>query len=77
MRRLADDGALRAQLGTAAREWWAREHSVGVMVDDYERVIAAAVARPAPDVQLPPHMRDDGDRRLREIAAPFGVDLKF
>jgi glycosyltransferase involved in cell wall biosynthesis len=75
MRRLADDGALRAQLGTAAREWWIREHSVGVMVDDYERMIAAAVARPASDVQLPPHMRDDGDRRMREIVAPFGLDV--
>jgi len=77
MRRLAEDAALRAELGAAAREWWQREHSVEVMVGDYERAIAAAMARPAPDARLPPHMRDDGDRRLRELVAPFGLDIKL
>src|SRR6185436_14298930 len=67
MRRLAGDAALRAELGAAAREWWQREHSVEVMVGDYERAIAAAMARPDPDVTLPPHMRDGGDGRLRTI----------
>jgi len=73
MRRLAGDAALRAELGAAAREWWQREHSVEVMVGDYERAIAAAMARPDPDVTLPPHMRDTGDGRLREIVSAFGV----
>jgi len=77
MRRLAEDAALRAELGGAAREWWQREHSVEVMVGDYERAIAAAMARPAPDAALPPHMRDDGDGRLRELVAPFGPSVKL
>ena len=37
MRRLASDAALREQLGAAAREWWAREHSLGAMVDRRRR----------------------------------------
>ena len=73
MRRLAGDAALRAELGAAAREWWRREHSVEVMVGDYERAIAAAMARPDPDVTLPPHMRDTGDGRLREIVSAFDL----
>ena len=73
MRRLAGDAALRAELGAAAREWWQREHSVEVMVGDYERAIAAAMARPDPDATLPPHMRNGGDGRLRTILSAFGL----
>src|SRR5947207_2139398 len=58
MRRLALDAALRQQLGNAAREWWAREHTVAAMADDYERMIAEAMAAPLPQVELPAHMRD-------------------
>jgi glycosyltransferase involved in cell wall biosynthesis len=75
MRRLAQDAALRSQLGSAAREWWTREHSVDVMVGDYERVIADAMANPAPEVQLPAHMRDGGDRRLHALLASLGVTV--
>ena len=73
MRRLAGDAALRAELGAAAREWWQREHAVEVMVGDYERAIAAAMARPDPDATLPPHMRNGGDGRLRTILSAFGL----
>jgi glycosyltransferase involved in cell wall biosynthesis len=73
MRRLAADGALRDRLGRAARDWWAREHSVEAMVEDYERVLREAAARPDPGVDLPPHMRDPGDRKLRALMAPFGT----
>ena len=73
MRRLAEDAALRAELGAAAREWWQREHAVEVMVGDYERAIAAAMARPDPDATLPPHMRNGGDGRLRTILSAFGL----
>ena len=75
MRRLGTDAALRARLGCAARAWWEREHSPAVMIDDYKRVIAAAIARPAPAVpaSLPRHLRDAADERLRRLIAPFGV----
>jgi glycosyltransferase involved in cell wall biosynthesis len=72
MRRLATDAGLRAALGRAAREWWAREHSVDVMVDDYVRAMARAVERSAPSVELPIHVRDDGEGTLRDLIRPFG-----
>ena len=77
MRRLATDAALRERLGHAAREWWEREHTVEAMVDDYERVMREAIARPAPDVALPGHMRDAGDRRLRALLDPFDMKVPF
>ena len=43
------------------------------MADDYERIMAEAIARPAPDVPLPAHMRDAGDGRLRAIVAAMGI----
>jgi glycosyltransferase involved in cell wall biosynthesis len=73
MRRLAADAALRAQLGQAAREWWTREHSLEVMVDDYERVMKAAASRPDPGVDLPAHMRNRGDVKLHALLEPFGL----
>ena len=73
MRRLASDSALREQLGRAAREWWQREHSIEAMADDYERVMRQAAARPDPLVDLPAHMRNRGDAKLRALLEPFGV----
>ncbi len=73
MRRLASDAALRDALGRAARAWWAREHSLEAMVEDYERVLCDAAARPVPDVNLPSHMRNPGDRTLRALLTPFGI----
>jgi glycosyltransferase involved in cell wall biosynthesis len=73
MRRLAADADLRAALGAAAREWWTREHSLEAMVADYERVMRDAASRPDPVVELPAHMRNAGDRRLRALLEPFGV----
>ena len=74
MRRLATDADLRARLGHAAREYWMSEHSVEAMADDYERIMRDAAARPDPQVELPAHMRNPGDRRLRELLEPFGVE---
>jgi len=76
MRRLADDAALRAELGRAAQTWWAREHSLEVMVADYERVMAEAVARPAAidRPSLPAHIRSTGDERLKTLLAPFRLE---
>jgi glycosyltransferase involved in cell wall biosynthesis len=77
MRRLASDGALREQLGLAAREWWGREHSLEAMVEDYERVLRDAAALPVPEVTLPAHTRNPGDRKLRALMGPFGVEIDF
>jgi glycosyltransferase involved in cell wall biosynthesis len=74
MRRLAADADLRSALGQAARAWWAHEHSVDAMVEDYTRVIADAAGRPDPRPSLPAHMRDDADGTLRALLAPFGIE---
>ena len=74
MRRLALDADLRAQLGRDGQAWWTREHSLEAMVDDYERLMPEAAARPDPVVTLPPHMRDEGDRQLNRLLAPFGIE---
>lgn len=75
MRSLASDAALRERLGRAAHAWWSREHTFERMAADYRRVIADAIARPAPDVTLPPHMRANYQGLLRELVAPFGTDV--
>ncbi len=75
MRRLAADAALRAALGQAAREWWAREHSVDVMVDDYVRAMTQAIELPPPRAELPAHARDSGDQLLHRLLEPFGPDV--
>jgi hypothetical protein len=74
IRRLAADPELRAQLGRAAQTWWRREHSLEVMVEDYERVMKEAAARPDPLVRLPAHMRNPGDRTLRALLEGTGVE---
>ena len=79
MRRLATDGALRADLGAAAREWWTREHALEAMVEDYERVMRDAVARPEPGplVAPPQHMRQPGDRSSEPCSSPSACTAPF
>jgi glycosyltransferase involved in cell wall biosynthesis len=73
MRRLASDPALRSTLGEAGRRYWEREHSMPRMLADYDRVLADAVARPAPRVELPDHLVNNGDRLLNRILGEFSV----
>ncbi|HMC76689.1 MAG TPA: glycosyltransferase [Vicinamibacterales bacterium] len=77
MRRLATDAALRDTLGRAAQAWWTAGHSLAAMTDDYERVMTDAAARPAPRVDLPAHMRNAGDRKLKTLMAPLGVEVRL
>ena len=74
MRRLATDADLRASLGAAAREYWQREHSMPLMLEDYRRVIAEAAAAPTPRPALPSHLVNDGEATLRGLLGPFGLD---
>jgi glycosyltransferase involved in cell wall biosynthesis len=77
MRRLATDAPLRAALGRAGHEYWAREHTLGAMADDYERVMALAAGRESSagegTDEAPPHLRQSGDSTLRALLAPFGL----
>jgi hypothetical protein len=77
LRRLATDTDLRASLGSAARQYWEREHSPEASVEDYDRVIALALAKPAPRLDLPAHLVHDGDAHLRRLLGPFGVGVHF
>lgn len=72
MEMLAEHPTLRERLGTAARKYWLREHTIDRMTDDYQRAISRAAALRAPDVGLPAHLRPDSFAFARKTAAPFG-----
>ena len=77
MRRLAADVTLRDALGRRAWAYWQQDHTVSAMVDDYERVLARAVASdaPPPPTDLPEHFRGDGTELGRSLMAPFGLAI--
>ena len=79
LQRLADDGELRERLGRAGRDYWTAHHTLDVMTHDYQRLIAAAAARPAPAPDdLPPHFTADHSKTAREILRAFEIsDLRF
>ena len=70
---LARDDELRRRIGDAARAWWAAGNTMQHSAKDYERVMAAAVTRPAARCAIPPHLDHDGGRRARRLLAPFGL----
>ena len=77
MSRLSDEGTLLASFGKAGHDYWKAEHHVSLMAGDYRRVIAAAAARPAPDVTgLPAHLTSDYSARATEIARELGIDIE-
>jgi glycosyltransferase involved in cell wall biosynthesis len=76
MRALADDPRLRETMGRAGHAYWSAHHTLEVMADDYQRVIAQAAARPAPMAgDLPTHFRDDHSALARGITERFRVSL--
>jgi glycosyltransferase involved in cell wall biosynthesis len=78
MRALADDGSLRESLARAGHEYWASNHTLEAMAEDYRRVLAQAAARPAPrPTDLPAHFTRDYSALARDIVARFGVTLGF
>jgi len=77
MRRLASDASLRAELGAAGRRYWEDEHSMPRMVEDYRRVLATAVSRPAPEVARPAHLVTNGDQVLRRVLEECALPLEL
>ena len=76
MRTLADEPRLREKLGRAGHAYWSANHTLDVMAGDYQRLIAQAVARPAPVVtDLPAHFTEDHSHTACAIAAQFGIAL--
>lgn len=73
LRSLAAAAELRRRLGERARAWWRAHHRMDLMARDYEGLIAMAATRPArtlPGVLLP-----DSSEHVRELLAPFDLDL--
>jgi glycosyltransferase involved in cell wall biosynthesis len=77
MRALGSDAELRGRVARGGREYWQRAHSLDGMVDDYERILTRAAARPDPRVELPAHLRNAGEQRLRSLLAPLGVETPW
>lgn len=79
LRRLTEDGDLRARLGTAARRHWETEGTLDLMARDYEGLLAAArqAADPALPAGWPAHLRADGTATARALMAEAGVPFPF
>jgi len=72
MSTLAGDRALRESMGRAAHDYWKAEHHVGLMADDYRRVIAQAAQLPAPaPAALPAHLTKDYGELAASIEREF------
>jgi glycosyltransferase involved in cell wall biosynthesis len=72
MRRLAQDDALRSQLGRQAYAYWQRHHTLDRMVSDYQALLGRALAIQPPAEDLPRHLRQDGLERALTFAAEGG-----
>jgi glycosyltransferase involved in cell wall biosynthesis len=77
MVRLAEDGALRRQLGEQAYAWWQAHHTIARMRRDYLRALDWAAALPAPgwSADAPAHLRPDPAAFARSLLAPLGVEV--
>jgi glycosyltransferase involved in cell wall biosynthesis len=73
MHRLATDATLRDALGRSGRRYWESAHTVDRMVDDVDRVLAAAASRPAPAPALPAALTPDPFALARRLLDPFGA----
>jgi hypothetical protein len=79
LRRLANDSALRHELGTAAHAWWHQHATVDNAVLAWRSILAEAAAIPPPTrpQNWPRHLTADGTERAREIFAEFGATVDF
>ncbi len=79
LRHLGTDARLRARVGEAARQHWAREATPEVMAHDYDAALEATVAAPlpAPRPEWPAHLRDDGHETARAILAAMDMTVEL
>ncbi len=75
MLRLASDPVLRTAIGHAGRQYWEQTHTVARMVEDIDRALARAAARPAPVPVLPDALRPNPFALARRLALPFGAEV--
>ena len=74
MRRLAQDDALRAQLGRQARTYWQRHHTLDHILGDYESLIGRALEAPPPVGKLPAHLRPEGIEHALALTTEGGFE---
>ena len=74
--RLANDAALRASLGRAARAWWAQHATVAHAVEAWRRLLEEAVTLPVPPRPpgWPSHLDGDATGTMRGVLEEFGID---
>jgi len=76
MRRLAEDRAIRDDLGQAGHHLWSANHTLEHMASDYLKVIEDAAARHAPQpTDLPYHFTNDYSDAARAISDTFGIRI--
>ena len=74
MRRLAQDDALRAQLGRQARTYWQRHHTLDHMLRDYESLVGRALEARPPVGKLPAHLRQEGIEHALALTTEGGYE---
>jgi glycosyltransferase involved in cell wall biosynthesis len=78
MTTLATDPSRRAAIADAGHAFWLAHHTLETMAADYQRVLAAAAARPAPaPTDLPSHFTADYSTLARAITSQLGVPIDF
>jgi len=77
LRRLLVDRDLRAQLGTAAREYWQTHHTLDRMAADYRRAIARARETALPTPAGPRHLYENGTDTARRLTQDLGVQVDW
>jgi len=74
MSTLATDPSRRAAVADAGHAYWRAHHTLETMASDYQRVLTAAAARPAPvATDLPSHFTEDYSGVARSITSQFGI----
>jgi hypothetical protein len=75
IRRLTKDDALRAQLGTAARDWWQMHATPACAAAAWHRILAEAASLNPPDrpPDWPPHLTPDAAASARAILGEMGL----
>ncbi len=73
---LSRSAVTRAEIGDEARRYWKARHTLDQMAEAYVALVGCAAARAphSPAVDLPAHLRVEGDEHLTALLAPFGVN---
>jgi glycosyltransferase involved in cell wall biosynthesis len=78
IRRLSESRQLREKLGSAARRYWSRHHTIEIMAQDYEALLERTRrSEQNPHPPWPGDLVADGTRQARAIASHIGIALDW